>query len=258
MRNQGFNPSEQDARDYPIRKLLARHTSLIIEPTGSANLSKYVIDVLDQKNLGSCVFQGLAQQIRISAYKEEGVEPALASRLYAYYNTRSIEKTVSGDAGAMPRNAIKAINEYGWCKEIDWPYNILKFNKMPPFNAYRLAFDSKERFEYYFIRSSGAEKIKEVKLALDAGFPVGIGTQIGKDYFNYTVKSEPLKPPITEWNLGGHYMVLTGYENAIFNCLGSWGSVFGKKGWVDFTEEYIEWYQTTDLLVITKAPRITE
>ena len=46
------------------------------------------------------------------------------SRLFLYYNERSLEGTTKIDSGATIRDAVLALTNYGICQETSWPYDI--------------------------------------------------------------------------------------------------------------------------------------
>ena len=64
-------------------------------------------------------------------HKEEGVEEFMPSRLFIYYNERSVEGTVDQDSGAMIRDGVKSVHKLGVCPEYMCPYDVAKFTDAP-------------------------------------------------------------------------------------------------------------------------------
>lgn len=258
MRLWGYRPSLREDSDYPVERMLAlagaRDKSI-----GSCGLEYQVVQVLDQGPLGSCVFNGLSQMIRMRNRADvPGSSPPLPSRLLPYYCSRDSEGLVHIDCGADPKTAIKMYRKYGYCDEQHWPYFIDKFDVFPGMEAFRLSYDHRA-FEYYFILSSGARRVEECKLALDAGYAVGIGTTVGSAFDAWKAGDPPLLPPSRdELRRSGHFTVLIGYDGDRFLDLNSWGSSWGDHGKAWLSADYIAWSETKDLLVIRRAPKIPD
>lgn len=65
------------------------------------------------------------------------------SRLFIYYNERSLEGTTKIDSGATIRDAVLALTNYGICQESSWPYDISQFTVRPPTKCYKEASEHK-------------------------------------------------------------------------------------------------------------------
>ena len=259
IRATGYIVPKPDERDYQIQRLFSAK-KITATPKGSADLSWQVIDVLDQGSLGSCTLNGITQMVRMRAMADSlDRSTPLGSRLFAYFNTRALdgEDNINEDTGADPRTAMKAINEYGLPPEMDWPYDIAKFKKLPANRAFRSAYDASgklTKWEFYWITGSLDEKVEAAQLALDAGYAIGIGTAIGEEYGDWHKGDAPLGPP--KEIAGYHFEVLDGYKGEIFRSLGSWSSGFGDNGRVEMTSDYVGSYLTSSMLVIEKGAQL--
>lgn len=161
--------------------------------------------IWDQGQLGSCTAHGTLAAFLFAA-ATAGVSDPMLSRLQLYYNTRKIEGTVSEDAGAQIRDAIKAAGQ-GIAPETDWPYNIAKFATAPSSKAVKDA-KANEALNYQrVIDSQGG-----IQACLSEGFPVVIGATL---YESFEAQAQidsgviPM-PKRGESVLGGHCMAVWG------------------------------------------------
>ncbi len=185
--------------------------------------------VFDQGQLGSCTANGCAGLCWFDELKEghPSVEP---SRLFIYYATRAIEGTVSHDAGASIRDAIKSVVLNGYPPEADWPYNISEFAVKPPTQAYN---DAKKEVitQYHSVPQVPAQ----LKAALAQGFPIEFGFTVYESFESDAVAKTGimLMPHAHESVLGGHAVVLVGYDDSKqwYIVRNSWGEGWGDKGY---------------------------
>src|SRR5689334_11697597 len=83
------------------------------------DLSPKCPPVYDQGHLGSCTANALAGALEF-LQKKQKQKAFIPSRLYIYYNERSVEGTIMSDAGAQLRDGIKVVNRWGACPEDLW------------------------------------------------------------------------------------------------------------------------------------------
>jgi C1A family cysteine protease len=196
--------------------------------------------VYDQGQLGSCTGNGIACTHEFDQMKQKFPAPFTPSRLFIYYNERVIEHTVNSDSGANIRDGIKVINTEGVCPESIWPYNIAKFTKKPSSKAYAQA-KLYESVKYQAVIQS----LEQIKATLASGFPIVMGFSVYDSFETDEVAQTgiaPLPNIETENCLGGHCVVIGGYDNSLYNGQGgfinrnSWGSDWGMAGY--FTVPY--------------------
>src|SRR5215475_7686356 len=65
--------------------------------------------VYDQGQIGSCTANAIGAAHQFSQIKQKLTSPFVPSRLFIYYNERSIEHTTGSDSGAQIRDGMKAI-----------------------------------------------------------------------------------------------------------------------------------------------------
>ena len=108
----GWNRQRPDWRDeqyrfsVPIGVALPSHFDLV----------KKMPQIWNQGNIGSCTAHG-SLKVYVADRMKEGQPVFMPSRLFQYYNSRSMEGTIASDAGASVRDAIKAIAQWGACDE---------------------------------------------------------------------------------------------------------------------------------------------
>jgi C1A family cysteine protease len=217
----------------------------------------------DQGQLGSC---GLNSGVMNLMYLY-GFDIPLLSRLYGYYKVRELEGNVNEDSGVTLRNVCKVLQQTGVCVEDLFPYVIQKFKNKP---TVEMDIDAqKHKIKgYYRVRT-----VDEVKKALNNGYPILVGMLVFEEMESKKVAKTGIVPMPADPNnvLGGHAVLLTGYEDAkeakglmklfrsIFrkpNASGyvelqnSWGEDWGDNGFFKFSYEYFDNY-VIDAWVLT-------
>ena len=135
------------------------------------------------------------------------------------------------DSGTEIPHAIKALGEFGCCKEDSFPFDGRNVNKMPPSSCYEEAkrFRIKEGMQL-----NG--KLNEMKACLAEGFPFVIGVQVYKSFHEAAtndgrVPMPQMDDPSNDPHLGGHALLVAGYSDRsqCFVVKNSWG-----ENWVSF------------------------
>src|SRR5438874_788574 len=78
--------------------------------------------VYNQGQIGSCTANAIAAAIEFDRKKQK-LKDFIPSRLFIYYNERSMEHSVPLDNGAQIRDGIKSVAKQGACPETKWPYD---------------------------------------------------------------------------------------------------------------------------------------
>lgn len=233
IRKYGYIPALKDRRDYKF-KLLAP----IILPS-VVDMRPNDTDIYDQGQLGSCTGNAISGAIRFDL-KKQGKPDIIPSRLFIYYNERVIENSVDSDAGAQIKDGIKAVNTYGVCSEIDWPYDISQFTVKPPDLAYNDA--KQDLIERYEKLDDSA--IQLWKQCLAQGFPFVFGFTVYSGFESTDVATTGiLKMPTSDEDMmGGHAVMCLGYDDSIqsFIIRNSWGASWGDKGYFYMPYDYMQ------------------
>lgn len=229
----GWKPDLPDARDLMLMDYMKPVAQL---PSKVDLREQYSIPVYDQGQLGSCTANAIAAAVQYLDAIVEHISPIVPSRLFIYYNEREMEGSVDYDAGAYIRDGIKSVAKLGTCVETDWPYDISKFTLKPPVSAYAsAALDRVAR--YYRVGHS----LQSMLNCLASGFPFVFGISVYDSFMNATNGDVPM-PKKTEALLGGHAMLIVGYDQPAkhFIFRNSWGAGWGTQGYGTIPFAYLE------------------
>ena len=111
-------PDLPDNRDHLYAAPLAKLRLL----PGKVDLRRQCPKVYDQGQIGSCTANAIAAAIEFDRRKQK-LSDFIPSRLFIYYNERSMEHSVPLDNGAQIRDGIKSVAKQGACPEMEWPYD---------------------------------------------------------------------------------------------------------------------------------------
>lgn len=227
----GWKPDIADQRDFkyskPFRLFLPKEIDL------RDNCST----VEDQGSLGSCTANALAGNLELLEKKNFG-QYVDVSRLFIYFNERSMEGTIDQDAGAYIRDGIKSLAKWGVCDESMWPYNIDTFTQKPTPNCYTQA---KQHIITKYERLNG---VSDMLGCLASGSPIVFGISVYESFESDLVSKTGYVPmPDTdERMLGGHAVCAVGYKmnDKRFIVRNSWGSGWGDNGYFYLPFQYVD------------------
>jgi C1A family cysteine protease len=189
--------------------------------------------VYDQSSIGSCTGQGIG-----AAYEYIDHNYFMPSRLFLYYNERVMEGTVNEDAGAQISDGIKSTEVSGICPEHMWPYDITKFAVKPPAPCYVDA-----QMHRTVTAHNIAQNLASIQASLASNVPVVIGIEVFESFETQQVANTGIvpMPQPNEQLLGGHCVLLVGYNNASqrFIVRNSWGTGWGAGGYFYIPYAYI-------------------
>jgi C1A family cysteine protease len=194
--------------------------------------------IYDQGQLGSCTGNGIAGAIEFDQMKQKLKQVFVPSRLFIYYNERSMEGTVSSDSGAQIRDGIKSVAKEGVCDEKLWPYDVAKFADKPPASCYQAA---KEHPAVSYQRL--VQVLAQMKGCLASGYPFVFGFTVYESFESpaVTKTGQVPMPASTEAVLGGHCVMAVGYDDAQqrFIIRNSWGTTWGMQGYCTMPYPYL-------------------
>ena len=237
-----LKPDTEDLRDRVFRASLYKTKLLLPE---SVDLRSGCSQVVDQGELGSCTANAIASGLR-EYWELVAGKLILLSRLWLYWEERSMEGTVDEDAGAIIRDGMKILQQLGCAPEADWPYDIQKFTQTPPEKATMDASEFKIS-EYHRVTN-----LTTLKTALAEGYPVVIGIKVYQSFESGEVAKSGIVPLPKRWEqfLGGHAVLAVGYDDAMLKgkgfviCRNSWGENWGDKGYFYLPYGYFNGYVT--------------
>lgn len=198
---------------------------------------------LDQGELGSCTGNAIAKHLEFNR-KKQGLPVFVPSRLFIYYNERSIEGTISEDAGAEIRDGLKSVGTKGAPPEEEWPYDISKFTERPSAKAYA---------DGMLHRAMRYQKVPltsvQTKGCLAAGFPFVFGFNVYPSFEEEQTARTGLvsMPNHQDEPIGGHAVMAVGYDDDMialgmrgyFIVINSWGPDWGDNGFFYLPYQYM-------------------
>jgi len=211
-------------------------------------------DVYDQGHLGSCTAQAIGFVYQYDEIFQHNTCCFMPSRLFIYYNERSLEGTINEDSGASIRDGIKTINSIGVCEEKLHPYEIEKFTTRPSKVCYDEAAKCKA-LEY----SRVDQDLNSIKEILNSKRPIVFGFRVYESFESHEVAKSGIMPQPNvkkERLLGGHAVVCVGYddEKKTFIIRNSWGAGWGDNGYFHMPYSVLcDTEMSADLWVVKKV-----
>jgi C1A family cysteine protease len=216
-----------------------KHIETVQKPTSQlptrVDLRPWLTPVEDQGALGSCTANAIAGAYEYMQKRITGKDGDV-SRLFLYYQERKAEGTVAQDAGAALRDGIVSLQETGICSENTWPYQIDTFSEDPSHAAYHEA-------KHHKIDAAFSIPIDLMSVAgcLASGYPIAFGVKIFESFEDHGNHGRIALPAQGEKCLGGHAMLLVGYDAnlKLFLVRNSWGPDWGDAGYCSFPFDYL-------------------
>lgn len=203
----------------------------------SIDLRPHCPPVYDQQDLGSCTANAIAAAIEFDRMKQN-LPDFVPSRLFIYYNERSLEHTTNSDSGASLRDGMKTVAKQGSPPETDWPYVTSKFAIKPSKQAYADAL--KDLVSAYH---AVPQSFIGIKSALVSGLPVVLGISVYESFeSNAVAKTGTVRMPGRDESLlGGHAVLCVGYDDSEqrFIVRNSWGASWGMAGYFTIPYTYL-------------------
>jgi len=192
--------------------------------------------VFDQGAIGSCTANAAATAFSF-LNKKKTRQHFIPSRLFIYYNTRSLEGTLDEDSGATLRNTMRSLRVWGACSESLWIYDPRLLFKKPLPKSY---IDAEKHQTLLYTRVPLT--VPQMKSVLVKGIPFVMGIAVYSSFMasktEHTGKV-PYPDVATEELLGGHAICIIGYSDTrqAFLARNSWGADWGNSGnfWLPYT-----------------------
>lgn len=243
----GWMPDLPDARDHYFAVKPATMRKL----PATVDLRPGCPSVYDQGNIGSCTANAIAGAIEFERRKAKQKPGFTPSRLFIYYNERSMEGSVANDAGAHIRDGIKSVNKQGVCAEKMWAYDDTaavsdggpwpagaKPAQKPPKTCYAAAL-AYQAIQYQRVMPI----LGQMRGCLAEGNPFVFGFTVYASLYDGNGaprKVVPL-PASRDRVLGGHAVLAVGYKDAAqqFIVRNSWGPHNQDKGYFYMPYSYL-------------------
>lgn len=212
----GWKRDLPDFRDRHFQPMMPR------QPLPERAMLIHPLPAFDQGALGSCTANATVGAITFDQRVQE--EPSvMESRLFIYYYSRLLEGNQDHDAGASLRDVMKAYNQYGVCPESEWPYDIANFSTKPTAEA------TCRPIHYAAVEQNSFE----LRRTIIAGFPVIFGFTVYDNFESPEVAStgELDLPQDSNSVLGGHAVLMMGYDDNVPFPSGAKGGVYVRNSW---------------------------
>ncbi|TAE14800.1 MAG: peptidase C1 [Bacteroidetes bacterium] len=203
------------------------------------DLRKQMTAIEVQGGTNSCTANAVAGAYEYLVKKHLGEEIDV-SRLFIYYNARSLEETEEiEDNGSFIYLAIEGLKSYGACSEETWEFDEDMVNEEPSEEAYEEA------------ASFLVEETEHIPIELDAwksalaeGYPIIFGISTFNSFDSHKkpgLVPNPTKNEAEREEHGGHAMLCVGYsdKDEVFIVRNSWGEDWGDNGYCYISYKYM-------------------
>lgn len=265
----GYHPDRFDSRDVSFGASYAAAPP----PTRSGDLQGYAA-VSDQEAGDGCVGWSIAgalwtrwSYLAVRAPAQAGpVIVPKPSAMWIWWLARKLEGLQDWNSGCRIRDAIKQVAALGICDEplhVSNPVTsfveqehaapIERFALQPSVAAFQNAADRRSPIAYSRVGPLISQRRHEVSQSLTAGIPVVFGTQVTTAFMRLGPHAPALPPKPGEEIRGGHAMQATHYDERGVYGPGTWGPLWGNRGWFALSWEYVLDPRTQDLWAISSS-----
>src|SRR4051794_26790972 len=234
------------------KKFKPTHLQSHEELPPSVDLRPGLTPVENQGDTNSCVANAVAGAYEFLAKQHTGDDYDV-SRMFIYYNARSLESDAVEDEGTSISDAIDSLKKFGAPAERTWPFEQRHVNKKPGRSAYEEAAG--------FLVENFEEVPTELEIwkhCLAEGRPIIFGLTLFNSFDNARRGKvpEPTSKEKQRGEHGKHAMLCVGYSDAdeLFIIRNSWGEDWGDAGYCYIPYDYVmnEEFNSGDSWVIRR------
>lgn len=229
----GRIPDKFDPRDHAFLPKLVSPTAI---PKKIDFRKTKPLPIKDQGQLGACTGFGSTRAHR-RMLSHLGLADFDASELFAYYNGRSYEHTISQDSGCQIRDVVKQQSKLGYAPEADWPYVVSKFKAKPPAKAFAEA-QKRPLTKYSRVDNTSWDAVRAA-IAANGNLIIGISVFASFESDAAAKTGVIPLPQASEQELGGHCMDADGYDGDTLIVANSWSTAWGDKGFCYLPRAYV-------------------
>jgi hypothetical protein len=194
--------------------------------------------VEDQGKTNSCVANAIVGALEVHQRKA-GMPATDLSRLFLYYNARSIAKNEAQDVGSYIHHGMAAVLAYGVCEERMWPFEGAMVTTQPT----QACFSNAQSYEaVQFARTPRGEP---ALAAVAQGLPVAFGIVLPTECYRAAEQTGTVPCPSTidvQSAPSGHAMLIVGYDmdEKVYFVRNSWGPGYGRSGYINIPFEVMD------------------
>lgn len=259
----------KDAPHKRTQKDFAEHPAASAAPPASASLvASEFHPGIDQNGVGSCTASATAHGLCVAFTHAGKPLPFVPSPKSIYAIDRTYElpsaDAALSDTGAMPADAMRAINEFG-IRAMQSPSPQGYNSDCDPSNCnekeslVELEADQKTLVVgQHRINEASDTFITQVQQAIAAGAPVCLGIFVDTAFEDWDPSQEPLSTVnLADENGGGHFICCDAYETRadgtiVFTLWNTWSDSFGDNGHIYVTDAWMR-AAVSDAYPITAA-----
>jgi hypothetical protein len=217
---------EDDPAPAPTLNL-TRHDAL----PRRVDLRPYCSPVEDQGKTNSCVANAIVGALELHQRKA-GMPPVDLSRLFLYYNARSLAKNEAKDIGSYIHHGMAAVLAFGVCEERMWPFEGAMVTTPPTDACFKNA------TSYEAVQFARTPQGDAALAAVAQGLPVAFGIVLPSECYDVAAKTGTIPPPETinvRSAPSGHAMLIVGYDldEKVYFVRNSWGPGYGQNGFIN-------------------------
>lgn len=186
--------------------------------------------VENQLTTNSCVANAVVGALEIHQ-KKAGLPLTDLSRLFVYFNARSLAGNQMRDVGSLIHHGMAAVLAYGACEERLWPFEMATVIAQPPANCYQNA------MQYEAVQYARTPRGAPALTALAQGLPVVFGMCAPSIFYEAAAQTgampRPDQVPPQVQPPSGHAMVIVGYDlsDKTYLVRNSWGPQWADQGY---------------------------
>jgi C1A family cysteine protease/GH25 family lysozyme M1 (1,4-beta-N-acetylmuramidase) len=241
----GWKPDLPDQRDYSY----APPSNVIQAIPNGVDLRPQCPPVYDQGQIGSCTANAIAGALEFDMMKQ-GLPSFTPSRLFIYYNERSMERSVGFDSGAYIRDGIKSVASQGDCPESEWTYDATPADRngiFPPGAKAAMQPSPQcysDAIHHQALKYQSIDRnLADMKGCLASGYPFVFGFTVYPSFESDIVASTGMvpMPASDETTIGGHAVLAVGFDDnkSCFIIRNSWGAGWGLQGYCYMPYAYL-------------------
>lgn len=202
------------------------------------DLRAHCSPVEDQGQTNSCVANAIVGALELHQRKA-GMPPVDLSRLFLYYNARSLGKKEAEDCGSYIHHGMAAVLAFGVCEERMWPFEKAMVTAAPTEACFKNA------NSYEAIQFARTPRGEPAMAALAQGLPVAFGIVLPTECYRVAAQTGTVPNPDTIQVTSapsGHAMLMVGYDmdEKVYFVRNSWGPGYGRDGYINIPFEVMD------------------